>query len=138
MKPSLCGRADLLRAMASQHHDQSPSSTASIAALFSYRELPEVRRERSVPSVTPGARPDRSPASAAGQASTMADVPFWRVETCEALSLGTDEPPRSTPAPVTWRGRPETLPKWSPLAPKRVLLTRLPARATGDQRHFTL
>lgn len=100
MKPSLCGRADLLRAMASPSHDLNPSSTASMAALFNYRELPEVRRERATPPVAPGAVPDQPSAGAPGPAGAMADVPFWRVETCEALSLEGDAPPRVTPALV--------------------------------------
>ena len=124
MKPSLCGRADLLQALASQR-DRDPSSTASLATLFNYRETPETPRQRSAPSAASGTARGQSSVMASSQTGALADVPFWRLETYEALSLEAVAPPPTVVASMQWNGRPKNLPTWTPLAPKRVLLTRL-------------
>lgn len=98
-----------------------------MADLLGYHETPLVERESA-----------RSRAEAASRSQTdrdagpdipyePADVPFWRLEHYDAVSLDPLPAPRVTRTSTdpSWRHRPTAMPGFTPLAPKRVVLTRL-------------
>ena len=132
MKPSLSGRADLIRALA-----ENASWSPLAAAVLGYEETPEAR---STPTVTTGAPSPGSRTMMPAQEGALyepPDVPFWRLETCDAVALEAPRPERrrlNTAAP-RWRWRGESMPGFTPLAPKRVVLTRL--RRVADMRRAT-
>jgi formylglycine-generating enzyme required for sulfatase activity len=120
---SLSGRADLIRALARN----DPVLTTAMADLLGYRETPLVERElvRSRSEAVSRSQTDRD--AQADVPYEPADVPFWRLEHYEAVSLDPLPAPRVTRTATdpSWRRRPTAMPGFTPLAPKRVVLTRL-------------
>jgi formylglycine-generating enzyme required for sulfatase activity len=123
VKPSLSGRADLLRALA--RHD--PALTAAMADLLGYHETPVALYEQTLSSAEPTPRPQIDISISTETQYEPADVPFWRLEAYEAVALEErpPEPSTRTAADPLWRRRPAALPDFTPLAPPRVVLTRL-------------
>ncbi len=104
MKPNLCGRADLIRALVGP----DPALTAALAALLGYQETLETPRQRSSLSSTPGA-PSRAAAGAPAETQSQAvDVPFWYLDAYEAVSLEQRPRPTVTSTSTIWRRRPHT------------------------------
>ena len=134
MPRSIRGRADLIRALG--HSD--PSITAAMAALLGYHETPVTAPELISPPAEPTQPPQTEPPVPLGPPYAPADVPFWRLEAYEAL-LRDDTPPGRSPRPnpddLVWRKRPSQLPGFTPLAPRRTILTRL--RQVSAIRHTT-
>jgi formylglycine-generating enzyme required for sulfatase activity len=123
VKPSLSGRADLLRALA--RHD--PALTAAMADLLGYHETPVAWREQTLSSAEPTPQLQIDISISTETHYEPVDVPFWRLEAYEAVALEErpPEPSTRTAADLLWRRRPAALPDFTPLAPPRVVLTRL-------------
>lgn len=127
MKPSLSGRADLIRAL-----DRSdPQLSAATAELLGYApadrdELIQRTREQRGPTQDKADEPSELD-ELASTIYEPVDVPFWRLETCEAVARIEPPPQRSTRQKTdpSWRNRPKASPGFLPLAPKRSVLTRL-------------
>src|SRR5688500_16305923 len=111
---SLSGRADLIRALARN----DPVLTAAMADLLGYHETPLVERElvRSRSEVAPRSQTDRD--AQADMPYEPADVPFWRLEHYEAVSLDPLPARRVTRTSTdpSWRHRPTAMPGFTPLA----------------------
>ncbi len=136
MTRGMRGRADLLRALA----QQNPALTAAMAALLDYHEMPLAAPAETQSSSTAARSSSVSSPTLPDAPYIPADVPFWRLETYEALIQDATPlaPPttRSATDPV-WRRRPQYTPAFTPLAPRRLIRTRLRQvaalrRATAD------
>jgi formylglycine-generating enzyme required for sulfatase activity len=126
MKPGLSGRADLLRALTSG----DPALATSVADLLGYEETPALQ-PRS-PRATSGPSPVLEPDVPADVPYAPVDIPFWRLERFEAIAFEdivlaeeTSAHSTRTAADPVWRSRPASTPPFTPLAPKRAVLTRL-------------
>jgi hypothetical protein len=119
VKPALSGRADLIRVLALGDTELAQRA----AELLGYHEMPTLAPPPPRRFVEPLPQPQ-------GQEPTTyapADVPFWRLERYEAVSLD-QRPPEFVAVPVPyqgWRGRPAVMPGFTPLASKQTILTRL-------------
>ena len=132
MKPSLSGRADLIRALA-----ESASWSPLAAEVLGYQETPETRSTPTVTTDTPSPGSRAIMSEQEGATYEPPDVPFWRLETYDAVvreERRLERRRRDSDAP-RWRGRGEAMPDFTPLAPKRVVLTRL--RRVADMRRTT-
>jgi hypothetical protein len=126
MPRSIRGRADVIRALG--HSD--PSITTAMAALLGYHEIPVTEREPTLPPIEPTRPSQVEPSVPLDPPYELAAVPFWRLEAYESL-IRDDTPPererstRRTADDLVWRKRPSQLPGFTPLAPRRTILTRL-------------
>ena len=126
MKPSLSGRADLIRALAGN----DPQLSTATAELLGYSYAP-ADRDELIPQTRGQSDPTQNKAGESSEIASPiyepAEVPFWRLETCEAVARIELPPQRSTrqKTDLAWRNRPKVSPGFVPLAPKRSVLTRL-------------
>jgi len=122
VKPSLRGRADLLRALAG-----SPSWSPLVAEVLGYHETLEAGSGPVTAPDSPSPGSQTGTPAREGVPYESVDVPFWRLETFDTVvrEAPRPEPRRPSLAAPRWRGRGETMPDFTPLAPKRVVLTRL-------------
>ena len=124
MPRSIRGRADVIRALG--HSD--PSITAAMVAMLGYQETPVTAREQALPPTEPTRPSQTETLVSLDPPYAPADVPFWRLEAYEALTHDDTTPERltrRTADDLVWRKRPSQLPGFTPLAPRRTILTRL-------------
>lgn len=123
-----CGRADLVRALASG----DPDTVAVTAELLGYACRGPARVESPSESVHPVTErlevldkiPEKPPAP-------LANVPFWLAANVETVSEAQREETPVEAAEVTWDNRPTETPPIHPLAPWRELIPRLRGKATA-------
>lgn len=135
MKRPITSRADLLRAFATN----DPTLTTAMAELLGYERTNPRQEQEDADS--PPQLPQRDSRDSTDSTTTYQPepVPFWRLETFDAVAPVElpSVPVRATPGDGKWRGRPTTLPDFAPLASKQAVLTelrRVPAtrRTTND------
>jgi hypothetical protein len=123
---SLCGRAELIRALA----QDDVETTQAMADLLGYRvrsrdeQAPVLPLPRSALQPLTGPEPPET-ADVEDTSGEPEDVRFWRVARFESVAQNAsgDKPPERTF--VAWRRRPTTAPGFTPLVPRHMVLTRL-------------
>ena len=121
MTLGVCGRADLVRALAQGDAETS----AALAALLGYHYAPRPDPPPDLPPPDITGERDRQPEAEAPEAivSDAVDVPFWRLESYQAFTY---EPQVVGPVkPSTAERRAAPAARVQPLAPPPVLLARL-------------
>lgn len=137
MRPALCGRADLVRALASERKD----IVLSTARLLGFEHAPvRVVRPLHAEISKVSSAVDDTLKEAAPQPSPLADVRFWRVGACEYFVAQEDSDVIPAVGAVRWSGytgiQPDSPPlaRWSELLPR----VRQVGTVTGATRHIDL
>lgn len=126
MKRPLINRADLLRAL--QHNDSA--LTTAMSELLGYERVKrrqELQGQADVDLQQSVSQRDSQSTAEITTTYQPEPVPFWRLETFEAVARVKlpVEHADSTPSEVAWPERLTTVPDFVPLAQKREILTEL-------------
>ena len=131
MKPA-CGRADLVRALASGDPEllRATAEILGFAAPAAEPRHEEATKHRA--QLRDGSEIERAPA-VLSEPRSLVDIPFWRLESYTAVAEGGEpETPVGAP-PVIWTNRPVEPPRFRLLSPWRELQPRLRRAATENR-----